>query len=293
MRLPDNRLMALAALALLATQAGATPAGPVMPDRRPMLPPEAPRYDAVGRADVGTGGGGAVTLAHRTLPLPSFVEVTSLDTGRTILALVDRRGPTAGNALIELSPGAAAQLGIVQRTAVRVRQVSPAEPERAVLQMGQAAPLRLESPRPLVAALLRKLAVQDGALPPAPLPMPPLAAKPVPAADELAKPSASAEQPATPAKAPVVAVAAKPAVAKPSVTKPAARADAHLVVQLGAYSTKARADASAADVGGAVTRSGKLFRVRLGPFANSAQASAALAKARTAGYGDARIQHAD
>ena len=35
----------------------------------------------------------AITAAHRTLPLNSYVEVTALDTGRTLLVLVNDRGP--------------------------------------------------------------------------------------------------------------------------------------------------------------------------------------------------------
>ena len=64
-------------------------------------------YDAVGYAAVGSEGGGGVTIAHKTLPLPSYAEVTSLDTGKTILVRVERRGPMDNDRLIELSPGAA------------------------------------------------------------------------------------------------------------------------------------------------------------------------------------------
>ena len=40
----------------------------------------------------------AVTGAHTTLPLPSYVEVTALDTGRTILVRINDRGPFARGA---------------------------------------------------------------------------------------------------------------------------------------------------------------------------------------------------
>ena len=45
--------------------------------------------------------------------------------------------------------------------------------------------------------------------------------------------------------------------------------------------------------GGSVSPSGRFFRVRMGPFATRGQAEAALAKAKAAGYSDARIQRAD
>jgi rare lipoprotein A len=45
--------------------------------------------------------------------------------------------------------------------------------------------------------------------------------------------------------------------------------------------------------GGAATQSGKFWVVTIGPFASEAQAQAALAKAKGAGYSDARIQRAN
>ena len=68
----------------------------------------------------------AVTAAHTTLPLPSYVEVTSLDTGRTILVRVNDRGPFARGRVIDLSRGAAKQLGAraAGTRAVRVRVVT-------------------------------------------------------------------------------------------------------------------------------------------------------------------------
>src|SRR3546814_12443200 len=51
----------------------------------------------------------AITAAHKTLQLPSYVEVTSLQTGRTILVRVNARGPSARGRIINLSNGRAAQ----------------------------------------------------------------------------------------------------------------------------------------------------------------------------------------
>lgn len=88
---------------------------------------------------------GAVTAAHTTLPLPTYVEVTALDTGRTILVRVNDRGPFAGKGrIIDLSKGAAEQLGIRTRgiAAVRVRVVEPPENDRKLLRQGKNAPER-------------------------------------------------------------------------------------------------------------------------------------------------------
>ena len=49
-----------------------------------------------------------VSAAHTTLPLPSYVEVTALDTGRRILVRVNDRGPFAGRGrILDLWRGAA------------------------------------------------------------------------------------------------------------------------------------------------------------------------------------------
>lgn len=69
-----------------------------------------------------------MTAAHPTLPLPSFVRVTNLETGREITVRVNDRGPFADDRIIDLSRAAAEALGFAdQGTArVRVRWVSDA-----------------------------------------------------------------------------------------------------------------------------------------------------------------------
>ncbi|WP_232494743.1 septal ring lytic transglycosylase RlpA family protein [Novosphingobium kaempferiae] len=83
-----------------------------------------------------------ITAAHKTLPLPAYVEVTSLDTGRRILVRVNDRGPFGESArIIDLSRGAAELLGMRTqgKAAVRVRVVEPAEKDRAALRKGKPA----------------------------------------------------------------------------------------------------------------------------------------------------------
>jgi rare lipoprotein A len=84
------------------------------------------------------------TAAHRTLPMPSYVEVTSLQTGRAILVRINDRGPFHGNRIIDLSLGAARQLGITGRGqhTVRVRRVEPSEADKIALRSGLPAALR-------------------------------------------------------------------------------------------------------------------------------------------------------
>lgn len=63
----------------------------------------------------------AMTAAHRTLPLPTYVEVTNLENGRKVIVRVNDRGPFKKNRLIDLSYMAALKLGIVGSGTARVR----------------------------------------------------------------------------------------------------------------------------------------------------------------------------
>lgn len=83
-----------------------------------------------------------ITAAHTTLPLPTYVEVTALDSGRRIVVRVNDRGPFAGGSrLIDLSRGAAERLGIRTQgiAPVRVRVVEPSEKDRKRLREGEPA----------------------------------------------------------------------------------------------------------------------------------------------------------
>lgn len=55
----------------------------------------------------------AMTAAHKTLPLPTYVEVTNLENGRKVIVKVNDRGPFHGDRLIDLSYSAATKLGII------------------------------------------------------------------------------------------------------------------------------------------------------------------------------------
>ncbi len=119
------------------------------------IPAVDPRYDVLGYASwYGSESGNRtasgerfrgdwMTGAHTTLPLPTYVEVTALDTGRRIVVRINDRGPFAGGGgrIIDLSRGAAEQLGIRASgpAAVRVRRVEPIAGDRARLRKGQRA----------------------------------------------------------------------------------------------------------------------------------------------------------
>ncbi len=55
----------------------------------------------------------AMSAAHKTLPLPSFVKVTNLNNGRTAILRVNDRGPFHDDRVIDLSYAAAMKLGVL------------------------------------------------------------------------------------------------------------------------------------------------------------------------------------
>lgn len=119
-------------------------------------PADVLNYDEVGYLTLESGTMGS-TGAHHTLPVPSYAEVTSLETGRTVLVRLERRGPMASNHIVALSPAAMAQLGGNVETPVRVRRVNPPEDQWAMLRRGNAAPLRMDTPSSLLTVLQRRL----------------------------------------------------------------------------------------------------------------------------------------
>jgi rare lipoprotein A len=69
----------------------------------------------------------AMTAAHKTLPLPTYVEVTNLENGRKVIVRVNDRGPFHKGRIIDMSYAAAVKLGMLGKgTAhVEVRAIDP------------------------------------------------------------------------------------------------------------------------------------------------------------------------
>ena len=68
----------------------------------------------------------AMTCAHRSLPLGSVVKVTDLATGKNVALEVNDRGPYVKGRILDLSEGAARELGIGDKgvTVVRLEVIS-------------------------------------------------------------------------------------------------------------------------------------------------------------------------
>lgn len=63
----------------------------------------------------------AMTAAHPTLPLPTYVEVVNVDNGRRVVVRVNDRGPFHADRIIDVSYAAAHRLGMLDRGTARVR----------------------------------------------------------------------------------------------------------------------------------------------------------------------------
>ncbi|MEM7280188.1 MAG: septal ring lytic transglycosylase RlpA family protein [Pseudomonadota bacterium] len=77
----------------------------------------------------------AMTAAHKTLPLPAYVEVTNLRNGKKAVLRVNDRGPFVDNRIIDLSYAAATKLGIVQDGTglVEVRTIDASHPHEPLV----------------------------------------------------------------------------------------------------------------------------------------------------------------
>lgn len=63
----------------------------------------------------------AMTAAHKTLPLPSYVKVTNLDNMKTAIVRVNDRGPFHRDRIIDLSYSAAHKLDMLKQGTARVQ----------------------------------------------------------------------------------------------------------------------------------------------------------------------------
>lgn len=254
-------------------------------------PQDSVNYDEVGRAswygeeqEGNTTASGepflpsGISAAHRTLPLPSYVEVTALDTGRTILVRINDRGPFSADRLIDLSRGAAEQLGIMDRgsTPVRVRRVNPPEQERAVLRNGGHAAERLETPTSLLTVLRKRLGESS------PVSM-----------EKSAKNTAPASPASRPAPSSVRGSLSQQGGYQPPRLPRRAKAakdtSSHLA-QVGAFSSRDRAETLARRIGGSVVKGDGFWRVRLGPYPS---VDAARRAAASKGFAGAQIMAND
>jgi rare lipoprotein A len=179
-----------------------------------------------------------LSAAHPTLPMPSYIAVTSLDTGRSIIVRVNDRGPFHTNRIVDMSMGAARHLAMAGHGArpVQIARVYPSEADKMAVRQG------ISTGTSQVSGLtLKALRRAAGWTPPV-------------------QPTA------------VTAIGSGP-----------------FYLQIASFSSITRAESMAARLGAQISPVGTIYRVRLGPFGDAAQANAALAPLAAKGYPDVRI----
>jgi rare lipoprotein A len=216
----------------------------------------------------------ALTAAHRTLPMPSIVQVTNLENGRSLQLRVNDRGPFARGRIIDLSRRSAQLLGFEGAGTAKVR-------------------VRILVPESIqVASLARRNGGEEGAAGEslASLPRPNITAEPLPGSAmrvALSTPPLPKSEPS----ATVTGAAAPPAVTVVPV-KPT-----RIYIQAGAFAraenalnVKSRLDGIGPTVvTGARVNGVNVYRVRLGPIESVEQADKLLDRVVGAGLNEARI----
>jgi rare lipoprotein A len=92
----------------------------------------------------------AMTAAHKTLPIPSYLQVTNLENGKQAVVRVNDRGPFHENRIIDLSYAAANKLGISQAGTgmVELRAIEPGAPADQPVRVA-ATPRVVTAPQPV------------------------------------------------------------------------------------------------------------------------------------------------
>jgi rare lipoprotein A len=222
------------------------------------------------------------SAAHKTLPLPSIVEVTNLDNGRKMQVRVNDRGPFVDGRIIDLSKAAAEQLGYGRAGVahVRVRYIGPAsktpfDAPRIIAAAPPPAEPRYAPPP--------KARVYAGGLPPA---QPAYGPPPPP---KLADPDFA---PSTPPQ-----VSAPPAAPPEVPAEPAPVLASAYRVQAGSFANRDNAERAVAQLSGAGEASiesieraqGVLYRVVVKAGPDEAEAFGVRDRVAALGYSDATV----
>jgi rare lipoprotein A len=206
----------------------------------------------------------ALTAAHRTLPMPSVVQVTNLENGRSISLRVNDRGPYARGRIIDVSHQAARLLGFDGTGTAKVR-------------------VKILVPESIQVASLAQRGVISGDDKPEAAPVAAVVAQKLPPAPSI---RVAALEPA----------AASPPV-PPEIVAVAPVTASQIFIQVGAYAmadnakkVKTRIDRlGPVKVQGVRIKGVDVYRVRLGPIASVDEADKLLDRVVATGLAEARI----
>ena len=234
-----------------------------------------------------------LTAAHRTLPMPSFVRVTNLGNGRSLILKVNDRGPFARNRIIDISRRGAQLLGFHDAGTARVRVQIMADKSRAIAARTKSEVQLAAVGSPIIVARLPKPAVATESLSPLP------GAKSSPGIVNAAPAKAGGIEKSTVRPAPQRLAARITSSPKPETgvvtVEPVTKTN--IYIQAGAFgqfdnANKVRARLSplgTVKISSVLVNGRDLYRVRVGPLSNVAAADQLLGRVIGSGYANARI----
>lgn len=225
----------------------------------------------------------ALTAAHKTLPMPSMVEVTNLENGRSMRLTVNDRGPFAHGRIIDVSRRASQLLGFHAKGTARVRVRILAPESRVLARQAKGDTMIASTGSPIQS---------DTKLP-----------KPVVAAESLEPPPGASTQRGGGDNGPVIRRSTSRGRLDTASVVPDGNVSQRSVsatrvyVQAGAYAQYDNAYQAAARLGilGNVKVTSKIvdgrefFRVRSGPVSSIEAADRVLERVLNNGFPDARI----
>lgn len=224
-----------------------------------------------------------LTAAHKTLPLPTYVRVTNLENGRSIVVRVNDRGPFVNGRIIDMTRRGSQLLGFDRQGTARVR-VQVIGPQTGDTQLASRIP---DEHAPPVTAAPRGPVTAEVLPPPPGVRQQQVPRQSVPIAPATA--TASVE----PLPVPTSAV--------PDLTQQTVRVQpvksTSIYVQAGAFTRYDNAYRLGAllstygttNVSSAIVNGSEFFRVRVGPLPSVEQADQTLAQMIAGGHPEARI----
>ncbi len=224
----------------------------------------------------------ALTAAHRTLPMPSLVQVTNLENGRSLRLRVNDRGPFAQGRIIDLSRRGSQLLGFHQQGTARVRVQILAAESRVLARRAKGGSVLAKADLPIRSDIdVAKPSVAAESLPP-----PPGAnASARPGDSRVFSPQAAPERQITQALPPEGQVTMLNVKTTRLYVQAGAFTEYHNANQVKArlYGFK-NVKITSARIGGR-----EYFRVRAGPVKSVAEADRILDYVLKVGYSNARI----
>lgn len=215
----------------------------------------------------------ALTAAHRTLPMPSVVEVTNLDNGRSIQLRVNDRGPYARDRILDVSRRAAQMLGFENTGTAHVRVQLLQQPTLQAELLAQRnggpdvePPTQLAAADPIATVNEQPLAPPNGNAPPP------------------ANASSAPQQPAPRAATAHLALVDPAEAAATKAPAAVAATNSRMYIQAGAFSSRQNAETLKAkltqfgtvNIDTAQVHGASVYRVRIGPIATTGEADRLL-----------------